>query len=467
MSVQEGSILTREMQRSTKLGAYGTYEYNRLPPKSQPGATTNGGDVSEFEIPAKCINHYYDRLEFTLTLPDDDQIPVGSPAVDTDAFNKMFIDGIVPIREIQFMTQGGKYMAYIPQLNKYTNAIFRRTIPFEKLATFERVSQTTDAGEVFEGLSMCNSSTNVRIPVTPGALVAPKELYIEPSSIVRSATVNTPLSLNFKINLNLIYDSIWNVSHDINFNEITLVRIIWDGPQFSGFRGTSSTNTGTNITACSAIKLTNLYMFYAVQQNQSIIDMVKEEKQQQIMIPYLYYNKIQGSASNSAGNTLSVKFSPVHGSRLVRMYWCPYNNAESGSTIYDSDNTGGLKVASFHVEIDGVRTCPYEYITTNYDDYEAVKHLIKGSSILSRNDHLKYFTHIENFGSNYGLVQEFDYDRQLWKEGMPLDKEVKIDIFSTNPTANTVQTQNYIYTVCQRRLVVDKEAGIFIDSGSM
>jgi hypothetical protein len=47
---------------------------------------------------------------------------------------------------------------------------------------------------------------------------------------------------------------------------------------------------------------------------------------------------------------------------------------------------------------------------------------------------------------------------------MPLEKEVKIDIYYDNAPANAVQSQNYIYTVCQRKLVVDKEAGIYINS---
>lgn len=468
MSVQEGTVLASEMQRSSKLCAYGSYEINQTPPKTQPGATTVGGDVSEFEIPAKCINQSMYKLEFTLTTSSHN-VP------------KVFIDGVCPIREVQFMTQGGRYMAYIPQFNKFTNATFRRVISFNKLATMERVIQTQNTAQIFEGLSMTTLGgvasldegtpntivrDRIRLPVTAGDMLPPNEPYLEPSMIVQRSAAGT-LAVNFKIPLNLVKDSIFGVNRDINFNEITLIRIIWDDPAYVGFVGSSLINTNSGLATLTSYAISNLVLRYAVQKNQSIIDMVKEEKAQEIMIPYVYYNKIQGNAGNNNSTTLSVKFSNVHGSRLLRMYWAPYNNTESATTIFDHDNLGGLKVFSFHVEVDGVRLCPYEFLTNNSDDYDANRMLLDGSCILSRNDHLKYFTHVQNFGSNYPLCREFDYERQLWKEGMPLDKEVKIDIYYTNAPANAVQSQNYIYTVVQRRLVVDKEAGIYIDSGAV
>lgn len=471
MSVQEGTVLASEMQRSSKLCAYGSYEINQTPPKTQPGATTVAGDVSEFEIPAKCINQSMYKLEFTLT-------------TSSHTVPKVFIDGVCPIREIQFMTQGGRYMAYIPQFNKFTNATFRRLIPFNKLATMERVIQNFDTPQIFEGLSMTTyggitsltegtpNTINrdlTRIPVTPGAMLPPNEPYLEPSMITQRATVGSAgtVTLNFKIPLNLVKDSIFGVNRDINFNEITLLRIIWDDPTYVGFRGSSTRDTDSSLGIITSYTITNLQLKYAVQKNQSIIDMVKEEKAQEIMIPYIYYNKIQGNPGNSNNTDLSVKFSNVHGSRLLRMYWAPYNNIESATTIFDHDNLGGLKVYSFHVEVDGVRLCPYEFYPANSDDYDANRALLDGSCILSRNDHLKYFTHVQNFGSNYPLCREFDYERQLWKEGMPLDKEVKINIYYINAPGNSVQSQNYIYTVIQRRLVIDKDAGIYIDSGAV
>lgn len=452
MSVSESVILTKEMQRSNKLATYGSYQYSRITPLQGLGATISGGDVSEFEIPAKVINHNLDRLEFDLALP----------AGGAGVFNKMFADGIAPIRQLQYISRSNVSIVDVPFFNYYCNATFRQTNKISDVQTFERTVLTNDQ---FEGLSCCNVATNVRIPVTAGAMVVPNELYLEPLTIVQSVA-DTAFTIKFRINMGMLKDTFFGVSKDINFNEITTIRIIWDDSVHVGFGGTSATNTATNLAVLASYSISNLYYYVALEKNQSMINLVKDEPRQSLDIPYIWPTKIQGSAGNSVNSTLTLRYNVTNGSRLVRLYWAPYNNTQTATTVFDHDNLGGLKVASFYVNVDGEKTVPFDYAlsTTDSTSYNCTKHLLKGSCIMSANDYAKYFTHIENFGDNYPLCSTFDYDKSHWKEGMPIEKEIKIDISYTNASANAVQSQNYIFAVCQRKLVIDRDAGIIVNS---
>ena len=450
----QGSILSKEMQRDPKLATYGSYQYSKLTPNAAlPTSVTVGGDIIEIELPAKCINHFFDRMEFDLTL------------VGTTTFNNMFLDGIAPIQTLELVSYGGQHIVNTVHFNNFTNATMRRTHKIEKVLSKERIPVIAATNSYFEGLSCCNGELTIRQPISTatGVLTAPIEKYLEPLSVGESAT-GASLVIKYRLNMGDLKDTFFNCCRDVNFNEIVLLRITTAAQTKVGYVSSTTVSTSASTKQTAGYTFSNFAYYVAIQKDQDIIDSVNRAPRQEMNIPFVWTTKIQ-TATVSADNTLTIRINTPNGSRLLRMYWAAYaaelNTDARAFSVYDKDNLTQTKVATFYITVDGEKRQMYDFTCSRNEDYNTYRNLFKGSCILSANDHYKYFTHCENFCDNYALCDEFEYSKTNWIEGTPIEKEIKLDI---NFLSGTEQCHNYIFTVCQRKLIIDKQLGIIVNS---
>ena len=89
------------------------------------------------------------------------------------------------------------------------------------------------------------------------------------------------------------------------------------------------------------------------------------------------------------------------------------------------------------------------------------KHLLKGSSIISMLEHYRYSGYIHNFSDNYPLCKEFDFDRKNWIVGTEVYSNYDIEWVIT---AGSKASFNYFWTVFQRKLIIDKIAGVYLSN---
>lgn len=471
MSLQgDNSVIARELQRELKVCAHGEYQPSRLQPITQPSATiVNDGDVSEFEIPAKYINHNLDRLEFDLV----------APLITTGSGQFFWVDGIAPVRRMELVSRGGQYVMDLVNPNVFCNMTGRYTHSISEvqskgvLVASALAGKLTNANGYLENLMPASSATlaNKRLQWAGGAsqVLANSESFTEPDYYFATGdALARVVTIRFRFPMSALKDTFFDTSQDVNFNEIMLLRITWGNANRIGVTSTAPASIVTTPAAITSYAIINLYYYVALQKKQSVIDMLNSLPEQQIMVKFPILTKIPTTGGAGATNTLSIRYNPPQGRRLLRVYWSPYNTAESGITSYDHDNgvidgttavPSSHKVVSFYTQVDGTRVNQYDYVCVNGDDYHAIKHLLKNSCITSADNYSQNMTFIDNFADNYPMSQAFDYDKQNWVEGKPIEKEIKYEIVFVGTAINL---QNYVYAITQKMLMVSKDKGIVV-----
>lgn len=462
MAQVDSSILARELQLFPKKVSYGKYQTNRLSPITPPGAITTTGTWLEFEIPPKVKNQYFDVLAYDIVLP-----------VGGTTNRVMFNDGLASIRTLQLVTRGGQYIVDIQNFDKYSKS-FRYTCNKETFKTLTKIDRdvalvdgaTQSVFSQHKGLGFSLEITNKRL-AAGGITLTNKDDIDEPTYFTTTGTQLVGVSARYPVRLpmNLIYDSFFGVSQDVNFNEIVLLRVELNDPNKIGLRGTVDVQT-----AYTTYTIENPYYYVAYQQDQYIIDMVNNSPVQNILIPFTRSAKLGCTVGAGNSFTLSNRLNTSDGARLLRMMWMPFNYTETTSISQDHSNlsivstTGVMtphKVTNFYVEVDNVRRSPYNFDCSKFEDYEIIRPLLKNSCVGSAEQYANNMCWIENFADNYGIAEQFDYDKARWIEGAPIVQEMKLDITFT---ATAVNTQNYFFFVTQKMLTISKDQGISVHS---
>ena len=470
MSIQNDKILTSEMQRQPKLATYGNYKWQKLiPTLAIPSTITDGGDKISITLPPKCANHFFDRLEFLCTMTDVTQIDIGTPLTPNlvDAYNKQFTSGICPILRVEVVTQSSVILMDINDFNKFTNTTFKRCIPYTDVLTFDRLREG-GLQALYEGLTLNNSDVVSILPYTAGVYENPNVDYLALREVIDDDTVNSTLPIRYTITMGNIKESIFSVCQDMNFNEPITINFYTAPATHVGFR---SETIHDNIKSRAPTKytLTDFSYYLAEQTNKDILDMVNNNPKQEILIPYVY-GIMKPTPTISALNTYVLKFNKNHGKRILRTYYSPYYDYRSvevlpdeqnGSLIYKQENYNSEMYSAINIIVNGDRIASEDYLRSNYTDYTSQKHLLKGSSIISMLEHYRYSGYIHNFSDNYPLCKEFDFDRKNWIVGTEVYSNYDIEWVIT---AGSKASFNYFWTVFQRKLIIDKIAGVYLSN---
>ena len=398
--------------------------------------TTSGGQESIFELSPKVYNFAESYLEFTAT-------PVASGA---DFYNRINLDGLTFIRQITLYTRSGLFLADIPDVGNYMNMTMRRNFKIDDVQTWDK------EGGKFEGLRCSNvaAGSNYRYDGTTGTTA-----YLEPSYLRVGGKNTADPVINVQMNLNRIIHSIFSQDKDLYFGgEVLYLRIVWNPTTKIAFIGKSATDPTGDVAAYAGnIAITNLVLYMAVEQNQVIENEVRNKvlsaEGLNIVLPYVYQNKISlgGTSQN-----LSIKYSRAHGSKLLKIYWAPYSATESSNTTYDHDNLAGAKVSQFYTTVNNIRTSQFNY-NCDGDDYRMQRKRLQGSCILSSDEYYYNWVWIEDFTNNYSMVDKpLKPAEDNYVDGMPLDMEVKYDVFTNTANANY---NHYVYAICQKNLVIN------------
>lgn len=485
MSLQANVIIAQELQRELKMCTYGSYQPSRLQPITQPSDPTNDGDVSEFEIPTKYINHFYDRLEFDVALP-----AAGGTYTN---YQSIWTDGVTPIRRLELVSRGGQYVLDLVNPNVFTNMTGRLVHSLDEVKSYPRLGNFGAAAGATLASTVLGSTQGIMPLVGAAAAegVTSKSLLWVGTSVAGAAltlspadSINEPAeffislqetaggsigaTVRFRIPMRIFRETVFDTSQDINFNEIMLLRVTWGSAGRVSVKAETASPVGTAAAVQPTMTIKNLYYYIAMQKNQSVIDMLNSLPEQNVMIKFPVYTKTPTTGGAGATNTITIRYNPPQGRRLLRIYWAPYNTTESGTTSYDHNNliqsnvTGAVlahKVMSFYTQIDGVRINQYDYDCSKFEDYHAIKSLFEGSCITSERDYARHMTFVDNFSDNYPLNRKFETDKQNWVEGLPIEKEIKYEITFVGTAINL---QNYVYAITQKMLSISRDRGVIV-----
>src|ERR1700753_3349234 len=99
--------------------------------------------------------------------------------------------------------------------------------------------------------------------------------------IMTSSAVGTALTVNVRLNLGSIYNTLFALDKDLYFGEVTQIIITWAAYTELGYTSVAvfNTDSSTNVAVAAlatAFNIDNLKFFLAVEQNPAIVNQLRE-----------------------------------------------------------------------------------------------------------------------------------------------------------------------------------------------
>jgi hypothetical protein len=469
------SIVARELDYKKKDFSHGSYMMTKVIQQTggESVTITTGGNESIFELPPKVFNLSKSVLAYVST------------PIATAGFNLYFSDVISEIRQIQLYTTGGLFLADINYADNYTKSILRHETPLTEIQTNHTIlvggsTSAPIAGYVagaWEGLH--NMEMQISEVAAAGVPTILSQLCPEVGGSAYTLNYNTPAYfiggntasatpvMTKQIPLRLYKNSIFELDKDLYFGgESIYMRIIWNNSNRIYYGAATLANATTTEVTGTGVTITDLNLFLAVENDKIAEQSVKNSFNSSVSLnlPYVYSNMINIASTNGGNNSITMRYNKGHGSKLLKIYWSPYNGAASTiRTSYDHINctavaspVAGSRVSSFYTTVNSERTSQFNYDCTKLQDYLVKKNKLRGSGITSSTDYYVNFTWIEDFTDNYALYEKpLDGDQLTYIDGKKLDEEIVYNIFATFGAGVPANLNHYIFAVTQKTLTVN------------
>jgi hypothetical protein len=408
------------------------YKYSRS--YQQSGGTEVTIDTSNkesiFELPAKVMNLSKSVLKFTAT----------PTAAD---FNWMFMDVIAGIRQIQLYNRSGVMLCDLNYLDKYSKIVLKTDT--KKVDAIERDYGT--AGQLVDMYGVVRGTSSVYQYADAAASTGTST--VDPVYVYTG--VNAPI-LDIELPLSQLKNTILALDKDLFFNEIMLLKIIWNPYTSWGFKSNSATDpTGGVATAIAAnIAITKLSFNLALENNMAISASLIQGVMSQgmsVVVPYVHPYKY--TSPGSASQNVTLRFNRTFGRHLKKIYHGVFHQTETIATRYQLSNLARTKVTSYYTAVDGIRRSDFDLSVDNEDDFDYVKKQLPDSILTSK---------LYTFRYNWIAFERFDDGRDTATDcvdsGLPLDTEKKWDFIATTATD---AHNHYTFAVCSRIFAVNSQ----------
>lgn len=276
----------------------------------------------------------------------------------------------------------------------------------------------------------------------------------EPLYLRQSLVANTALpALNVRIPLNQFKNTFLEMDKDVYFNEMMMLKIVWATNAELGFLSTAQGNPATNELITQNIDVTNLYLYHALEVNETIRQTIINKtvsSGMSMLIPYVYSSKNNISGGATQTNTLFI--GSAQGMKLKKVYTSVYPAVETLQDRFNVDNTANNIVGQFVTKIDDVKLQEFSVQTAQNHDYLLLKDKLKGT-VLSNIDAYKYnWFWVDCFDCG---VNDLQARASNINSGMPLSVEHKY-VFEAEQI-NNFPHNFYTYTVVSRMLTINPD----------
>jgi hypothetical protein len=435
------------------------YKWSKILPLSITGTAgaVTGGEETMIEIPSKVFNLAKSYLSFTYT----------PPATAPNHLIWTACDVFPYIRQIQLYTRGGLFLGDIGNLDNYTKAVWKSDTKLEEFLTSDTASPNATAGIGGESQALRRSNSLVAattLGARYGGASAASLNYTECAYQMCGDAVTVPVFLNVRLDMSMIKNSIFAIDHDLFFDEILVLRIIWQTPAKYTYDGTTvgDPSAGSAIISTSqSANIGGVALYLAVETNQEVAQQIKAKKNSpeglSVLIPYVYGVKTALAAGSVA---VSMRFNRGHGLRLLKIYHMPCSNVETSAiTSYVTSNIGHVNITDFYTLLNNNRLQEFNLVCNNGDDYMILKDRLKGSVYQNRNMYEYNWVWIEEFdGYVSPLNENLRPDDDNFIKGLDLSSEQKWDIYMTQNAANL---NHFTFAITQKQLIINS-AGIQI-----
>lgn len=263
-----------------------------------------------------------------------------------------------------------------------------------------------------------------------------------------------------RIDFGMIYNTILAMDKDFIFNEVLLLKIIWNSAgrvyySSDGGVGNDIISPGAGPAHAAAVYtlaagdtnvgISDLKLYMAIEQNSDIVNALKAKTASgfQMAIPFVHSYRTNLQTTNQ---NVSLRFNRGHGRKLKKIYHSLFHNTESKNTAYDHDNRrlanlgqSQHKLDTYHTELNQELLQPFEVSCENEEDYMLYKDKLEGSVIQNVNIYqYKHFI-LDDFTECHSCKERNnDKEQHNISDGIPLELEQKWDFIGVIP-AGTVQ----------------------------
>lgn len=473
-------IRSKQLDYSKNVYAHGTYRLSKSTPLSGTqtvALNTSGGQEFLCELPTvKVINHAKGFLSFNLEVT----------AQGANRYSNIFADTVSCIRKIELYTRGGLFVCaleevanYLKMVNKpftkfdeyitqdFTSGLAKSNLPVETYVT--NAEGTAGNPQTFP-IVQTKQAVNLRPNAVGDGLIAASDAFIEPLYLLRSGS-NAALTIKYKVPFSLFKNSILALDKDILYNEILVLRIVFNPVTKIGYK---SDLAGGNIADLDVgtTSIKEFSVFTAVETDPGIISSITADRMspqgQSLLFDYTYYNKFNLSGVNQS---ISLRYNRTNGAKLKKIIWSAFTSAETNCNAYNHNNfndaaTGVLNVSSFYSLLNNMRLQEIDIRCAENEDYLFLQNKIRGSVLYNSRVHKLNWVWIEDFTAGDSLVEQpkQPVDLSNMSDGLDLSVEQKYDIYATMVDiggGNPNTRNHYCYSVCEKMLVMNA-AGIMI-----
>ena len=426
-----GTKISQEIDYKAISHSHPSYRLSKLLPLSgtQTVTVSSAGSTQEtlIEIPTKCFNLGESILYWRRT--------IAAQAAGT--FSRSFEDTYGEIQQMQLYTRNGQYLMDLNNFQNYLQLSRKLQTPFESFQSYDQVDGlykidlAAAAGQRFD-----NTANNVN--------------YLEPTYLAVSAVAAT-LQRHCMLKLSYLNNTIASMNKDLVFPEVLVLRIVWNGNKV-GYKGTSPIDPTAGVVALTGnITLENIALFLAVEQNQQIIDSLREKINSgtfRILVPYVYSYKSNIAAAGS--QSISIRLNRGHGLYCKKIIHGVYNNTEVDSNLaYDHNNVNQAKIKSYYSLLDNSRLQEIDVrsaldSTESAEDYLYLRKTLDKTALSTENMFSFNWFHLENFA---GENPKDEKENSNLVSGISLASERKWDIYFTMTGTPTLNHYTYIHTM--------------------
>lgn len=389
------------------------YNYLNISPQTSVSTLTptyqaSGGQVIQFQIPASVINLSRSCFEFDLSIP-----------ATAAKFNWAHLDSFVFWQGIRHYSRGGTVFYDNPFLAQTLNILARRVNKIDDVLTWGK--PTNDGTGVFNGLSCCNAESGTAVAGSVNKVVRPSRVggvngdvaekvttsYLEPRCFITNPTAVNTAGPNIKVRIYLDFmkSSIMAQDKDEFFGEITNIDVQWAAISNFLFAATDNADPATgSADYAGQFAVNNFQLKLAMETDELCKDEVmKKYNEGSLSLIVPHYTFAQQSYTNQVHQTLPMYLTRANGLFIEAIYFTAYCGANTRafkwyrSNISPATGTPGVRIASYQTYLDEKPLQYSPYICSNGDDYLKQRESLRGSCILSENEHGFYWAHCDDF----------------------------------------------------------------------
>lgn len=444
------SEISNELNFEKKEMSHPEYKMHKL--IQQSGGQTqviSGGSTSVFEIPADTVfNLSKSTIVHTSTMDQKANLANFMPA-----------DTLSHIQSIQLYTRAGVYLSDIQYCNNYLKIVRKPETSLEEFMTNDLGAHAVNTwgglrrNNIIASAAGANATFQLRADNS-----APDLSYTEPKYYF-TRTVNNALVINTHFKLSALKNSIFACDKDLYFAEPLLMRITYENANKARHRATAVTDvTNGEVVPDGNFTLTNLALFLAIEQNQAVINGLKQKVMNggmSLLVPYIHNYKTNLAAAVSM--SVSLRFNRGHGQRLHKVYTSLFNGTETLSGAWLCSNVANDRVQSYYSMLNNSRLQEFNVTTASNEDWLIHEEKVKGSVIQSSNQYKNDWFHLDDWSGLKLIDSQGAFNNVT---GLSLDVEQKVDIYLT--TDGNAAYNIYNFCVTQRVLTVSP-SGVSLD----